>query len=221
MHEPSDELTPQERDALEALRGEGPPMALEDRVVEALRERGALRPPTGGERAPSRERTVGRLLAAAATAVLCVALGASGALWLTSGGGAPGGEAPAGGPAGEPAVEPAGNTYALLLLSGPGEFEISQAEEAQRVQEYSGWAGQLAQAGRLVAGEKLADEARLLSEADASAAARLTPADRGDGILAGFFLIRAADDEEAVRIAADCPHLRYGGQVEVRRIEPT
>lgn len=212
MHEPSDELTPQERDALAAMRGEGPPMALEDRVVAALRQRGALGVGAGG--APSRERVVGRLLAAAAVAAVCVALGALGALWMTSDGRGP--AAPAGAPA-----EPAGSTYALLLLSGPGEFEITAAEEAQRVQEYSGWAGELAQAGRLLAGEKLADEGRLLSVADPETAVRLVPEGRGDGVLAGFFLIRAADDEEAVRIAAGCPHLRYGGQVEVRRIEPT
>lgn len=211
MHEPSDELTPQEREALAAMREEGAPMALEDRVVDALRKRGAVTTGVAPNGAAAPERAAMRLFAAAAAAALCVALGAWGALWLT-------GDGPGGG-AGAPTD--AGDTYALLLLSGPGEFAVSADEEARRVQEYSGWAGQLAQAGRLLAGEKLADEARLLDDADASAAARLMPADRGDGILAGFFLIRAADYDEAVAIAADCPHLRYGGRVEVRRIEPT
>ena len=38
----------------------------------------------------------------------------------------------------------------------------------------------------------------------------------GLGILAGYFVIRAASLEEAERIAAECPHLTYGGAVSVR-----
>jgi hypothetical protein len=34
----------------------------------------------------------------------------------------------------------------------------------------------------------------------------------------GYFLIRATSGEEAVRIARLCPHLNYGGTVEVRAI---
>ena len=39
--------------------------------------------------------------------------------------------------------------------------------------------------------------------------------------LGGFFLIRASGFAEAQRIAADCPHLRHGGRVELRTIQPT
>jgi hypothetical protein len=38
--------------------------------------------------------------------------------------------------------------------------------------------------------------------------------------LGGFFLIQA-DSAEAYRIARECPHLRHGGTVQVRRIQPT
>ncbi|MCI0556474.1 MAG: hypothetical protein L0287_36490 [Anaerolineae bacterium] len=30
----------------------------------------------------------------------------------------------------------------------------------------------------------------------------------------------ARDSEEAIRIAESCPHLKYGGRIEVRRIDP-
>ena len=38
---------------------------------------------------------------------------------------------------------------------------------------------------------------------------------------AGFFVIAARDEREALAIARTCPHLRYGGTVSVRPIEPT
>jgi hypothetical protein len=38
------------------------------------------------------------------------------------------------------------------------------------------------------------------------------------GTLGGFFRLRARDLEGAVRLAATCPHLRYGGTIELRRI---
>jgi len=38
--------------------------------------------------------------------------------------------------------------------------------------------------------------------------------------LGGFFLIQA-DSAEAFRIARECPHLKHGGTVQVRRIQPT
>ena len=39
--------------------------------------------------------------------------------------------------------------------------------------------------------------------------------------LGGFFLVQVADSAEAFRIARECPHLKHGGTVQVRRIEPT
>jgi hypothetical protein len=39
--------------------------------------------------------------------------------------------------------------------------------------------------------------------------------------LAGYFLIRAVDRRTALEIARSCPHVRYGGRIVVREIEPT
>jgi hypothetical protein len=41
------------------------------------------------------------------------------------------------------------------------------------------------------------------------------------GVLTGLFIIRAASEAEALAIARTCPHLRYGGRVDVRPIEET
>ncbi len=36
--------------------------------------------------------------------------------------------------------------------------------------------------------------------------------------LSGYFLITASGQDEALEIAANCPHLEYGGTIEIRRI---
>ena len=40
-------------------------------------------------------------------------------------------------------------------------------------------------------------------------------------MLSGFFIIEATTYEEAAAIAATCPHLKYGGRIELREIDPT
>ena len=42
----------------------------------------------------------------------------------------------------------------------------------------------------------------------------------GPGPLGGLFMVRAADDADAARIAASCPFTQWGGHVEVKRFEP-
>ncbi len=37
--------------------------------------------------------------------------------------------------------------------------------------------------------------------------------------MTGYFVIRARDYAEATSIAMTAPHLRYGGSIELRRIE--
>jgi hypothetical protein len=99
--------------------------------------------------------------------------------------------------------------YTLLLYEGP-EFNTSGATEPELVKEYSAWAGELAGRGRLVSGEKLGSEHWTLG---ADRATHPAPT--------GFFIIAARDQGEALAIARTCPHLRYGGTVSVRPIEPT
>ena len=100
--------------------------------------------------------------------------------------------------------------YTLLLYEGP-EFYRGGTPEAQLVAEYSEWAGKLAQQGRLQAGEKLGAREWMLGAGES--AGRQEPA--------GLFIIAARTDEEALAIARSCPHLRHGGTVSLRPIEPT
>jgi len=97
--------------------------------------------------------------------------------------------------------------FVLLLYEGPG-YDRSDPE-ADRVAEYAAWAR--AQGARIAMGEKLGDEERVLGPAPGAAAA-------SPEALAGFFIIAAGGWDEAMAIARDCPHLRYGGRVAVRQI---
>jgi hypothetical protein len=112
----------------------------------------------------------------------------------------------------------------LLLLHGPAQraggmaqwSAADSAAEAAVVAEYRAWAGRLRDSGALVSAEKLAsDPVTMLSATGDTELPRGTADEIG-----GFFLIQA-DSAEAFRIARECPHLKHGGTVQVRRIEPT
>jgi hypothetical protein len=87
------------------------------------------------------------------------------------------------------------------------------------VREYAEWAGARAEQGELVAGKKLREGPDVVIGANGSVE---TPApSAGAARLGGFFVIRAADASRAVEIARSCPHVRYGGSIVIRAIEPT
>jgi hypothetical protein len=167
-----------------------PPAGLEERVVGTLRGRGLLRGPAAAPR---------RAFAPRWAWPVAIAAG----LLLFVGGFALGRR---------PATSPAAglSQYTLLLYEGP-EFNAAGTSEPALVREYRAWAGELAERGRLVAGEKLGGQEWTLGEGAA-------PVTAGP---AGFFVIAARDRDEALAIARTCPHLRHGGTVSVRPIEPT
>ena len=112
----------------------------------------------------------------------------------------------------------------ILLLHGPARARpttaaaaaADSATERALVAEYAAWAGQLAAQGSLLAGEKLADEPLTVLASNGVVDVPRFTADE----LGGFFIIQA-DSAEAYRIARDCPHLKHGGTVQLRRIDPT
>lgn len=193
FREPEEELP-----ELRSLPRETPlPPDLEDRVVAALRRHGLLpaRPIRGWSLA-------GRAAAAAAAAVLLFASG-----WMMR----------ARRPSASPASQP---TFVLLLRDGPTYQPAKEGEHQQRVAEYRAWAQKLRQAGVGISGEKLKDEAQVLT---GSGAEVLPPEGSGEalGVIGGFFFLDVSDAQQAADIAKDCPHLRHGGTIEIRPIDPT
>ncbi len=108
-------------------------------------------------------------------------------------------------------ARPVSGEYLLLLHETP---ESMAASEADQVREYSRWARQLAAAGTLKSGEKLGETVSSLTGEGHS-----VTVSAGVGDVSGFFLLYAPTYEEAMAIARSCPHLRYGGTIELRRID--
>ena len=91
-----------------------------------------------------------------------------------------------------------GKTYAVLLYQDSTYRPAPAGQGGERVAALSRWADSLNALGKFVS------------------AGRLT----GPGPLGGLFMIRAADDADAARIAASCPFMRWGGRIEVKRFDP-
>ena len=108
--------------------------------------------------------------------------------------------------------------YLLLLHEDPASFQHMSPEEMQQVlAKYVAWSQELRAAGRLKGGQKLHDEGGRHVRAG-----RVTdgPYVEGKEVLGGFFVVEAADYDDAVAVTQACPHLAHGW-VEVREIDPT
>jgi hypothetical protein len=91
---------------------------------------------------------------------------------------------------------PRGDLYVMLLYQDSTYQAPALGRWDERRAEYGRWADSLQAAGRLDREGSLA----------------------GPGQVSGMFIVRAANDAEAARIAATCPHIKYGGRIETRRL---
>lgn len=109
----------------------------------------------------------------------------------------------------------------LVLPRDPADAwdDVSPAEMQRIVEKYVAWGDKLGEAGKLEGGEKLEDGAgrTMAGEGDGLRVSN-GPFAEAKEVIGGFWIIRAADYEEAVELLRDCPHLMYG-TLEVRRIE--
>lgn len=107
----------------------------------------------------------------------------------------------------------------MLLLRG-GEFSHYSPEQMQKiVEQYLNWAIQLREEGRFISGDELKNGGRLLR----AQSGRIVdgPFTETKEMVGGYYVIAARDFEEVAAIAHACPHLRFGGEVEIREIVPT
>ncbi len=112
-----------------------------------------------------------------------------------------------------PGVSMSQSTYVLFLLEGPQYDQPAGTIELQeRVSEYRNWVTGVRKETTAISGIKLQDRSLLLPSGKAE--------DTGGTTIGGYFLIEASDLQSAIRIAESCPHLRHGGRIEVRQIDP-
>ena len=110
--------------------------------------------------------------------------------------------------------------FLLLARSNGQPWKDLSAEEAQRiVQQYMDWSQRMREAGRLPGSNKLTDnEGRVLSGSGAQMTVKDGPYSETKEVVGGYWLVEAADYDEAVKLAKDSPHLRFG-TIEIRAIE--
>ena len=112
--------------------------------------------------------------------------------------------------------------YMLLLYEEPDVFERMSPEELQRaIERYRAWGESLRESGALLASDKLTDlEGRVLKKPEGGEVrVHDGPFAETKEVIGGYFSIRAAGYDEAVELASGCPHLDYGGTIEVREID--
>jgi hypothetical protein len=87
------------------------------------------------------------------------------------------------------------------------------------IQEYGAWAKKMREEKRFAGGEKLTDDAgKVLRNKGGKIVVTDGPYAETKEVVGGYFAITAKDYAEACEIARECPHLKYGGRVEVREI---
>ena len=114
-------------------------------------------------------------------------------------------------------------SYMLLLhraTERPPQFAATPDAVGKVTREYIDWADRVRALGYLKAGSKLTDDpGKILRSGGGRVSTTDGPFAESKEIVGGYFLISASDYTEACRIAADCPHLKYGSYIEVRQVQ--
>jgi hypothetical protein len=103
-------------------------------------------------------------------------------------------------------------------LAPPPSAPTSAEVEQKIVGEYVAWARSLDERGLLVDADRLSDESYAwLHVRDGKIKVEDDLLDGGSH-LGGFYLVRARDLDAAIELARESPHLKYGGEIEIRAV---
>jgi hypothetical protein len=109
----------------------------------------------------------------------------------------------------------------ILIAYDAADFggDITPDEMQAIIARYMAWTGDLAQRGKLVLGEKLADGGgKTVTKSGGSIAVADGPFTEAKEVIGGFWIVECADEAEAIAIAASCPHAEHA-RVGVQPIE--
>lgn len=103
----------------------------------------------------------------------------------------------------------------LVLSRGQWDRDKSPAEIQEAIDAFYGWADQLVQEGKMVAGQRLATQAKMVSRSGTTDG----PFAEAKEVIGGYWFFLASSLEEAAELAAQNPCLACGLTYEVRPIE--
>lgn len=106
--------------------------------------------------------------------------------------------------------------FMLLLYDNPAGWQKLSPEEMQKaVEKYIAWSKKPFN----VDSKRLAEDVgRVIRSHNGRPRTTDGPYSETKEVLGGFYLIQAANYDEAVARASDHPHLEYGGTIEVRQL---
>jgi hypothetical protein len=106
--------------------------------------------------------------------------------------------------------------FLLLLYEDPSGWQKLSPEEMQKaLEKYVGWTRKPFTVDSKRLGEDLG---RVIRSQNGKPRVADGPYSETKEVLGGFYLIEAADYNEAVARASDHPHIEYGGTIEVRQL---
>ncbi len=109
--------------------------------------------------------------------------------------------------------------FLLLLYGDPTRWQAMPASERQAAfAKYMAWSRKARQDGFCVGANKLVDDAGKVVRG-AKPLATDGPYSETKEMLGGYYMIEAANYDEAVQRCLDHPHLQFGGTIEVRQVE--
>ena len=107
--------------------------------------------------------------------------------------------------------------FMLIFHGGMPTTENPSPETMQaHMGKWMAWIDQLAKAGKYVSGEPLVPGGKLVRGKNKSVTDG--PYTEGKEVVGGFFIINAADMNEALDICHDYPDFEYDGSVQVRQV---
>ena len=111
--------------------------------------------------------------------------------------------------------------FMLVLYDDPSQFrDVTPQQMQDIIQKYMAWSETMRSQDRLLGGEKLGDEGgKRLSPRSGKTTVVDGPYSESKEVIGGYYLLQANDYDEAVKLAKTCPHLEFGGTIDVRRID--
>jgi hypothetical protein len=109
--------------------------------------------------------------------------------------------------------------YMLILRGGKADRSLSPNDFGAVVRKYLTWIDELRRSGRYEGGEPLEEKGKTVSGSRGSIVID-GPFAEAKELVGGYFILKAANLDEAAEIAKGCPIFENGGTVEVRKIAP-
>ena len=106
----------------------------------------------------------------------------------------------------------------MLILKGGGEAWASYTPEQVQgmMQKYTDWTQEIVNKGIFLAGDPLQETGRVVSMRDGAPVDG--PYTETKENIAGYYVIKADNYDQAVEVSKGCPALLHGGAVEVREV---